>query len=277
MADTVHPPAPSAGDPLVEAAEALDLRILRDYVHTQRRRWPEGGAALRSNAAGVAALDGAGRESRLAGVTGPDAEVELLVGWFARARRSAPQAASAHARCRLVLAPGAPQTLLRALAARGFAYERHALVMWRALADLPAADEAVRVSEAAAGHRAQVVELSARGYLDGALPGPLDLRAAHTWLDLPRATGFVAHRGSEPAGVGVVAVRGAHALLGQVSVLPAHRGHGVHRALLIHRLHRARAAGATVAFATCAPSGPSLGNLRRLGFAISHARISLSD
>lgn len=257
-------------------AERLDHRTLLAYVRAQRRAWPAGGAALRIEPAGIAAVDGAGRDTRLV-AHGPAGDaLDALLAWHAQAR-AATADPSRHPRCRLVLPPRPTPELVDALAARGFAYRSHALVLARPLdAPLPAPDPALDVREAGPEQRAIAARTIARGYLDGAPPGPLDLRAAETWFDLPGAAHLIARRGGRPIGGGAVVIDGTCALLGQMSVLPEHRGRGVQRALVAHRLRHARSLGATRAFATSAPSGASLRNLRRAGFAIMHVRVALS-
>lgn len=266
---------------VVEAADGLDRHILCDYVRAQRRAWPAGGAALRDDPLGLAAVDGCGRESRVALHAAASARdldagaLDRLLAWHAETRAAAAEP-TAQARCRLILPPEPSPTLRRALAARGFAYRSHALVLVRPLRGLRSSPQTRPISDATPEQRALASRTIARGYLDGADPRPSDLRAAETWFDLPGATHALAWADGHAIGGGAVIVHGAHALLGQMAVLPGHRGRGVQSALIAHRLRLAAARGATLAFATCAPHGPSLRNLRRAGFTFSHARISLA-
>ncbi len=243
-------------------------------MRTQRRIWPAGGAACKVSAAGLAAVDGTGRDTRLLVFGSDGAALDELIAWHA-ATRAASTDPSRHARCRLVLPRDASPSLLHALAQRGFVYGGHALVLVRPLADLPAPDATVDIALVDRPQRSLATQVIARGYKDGAAPDPLDLRAAETWFDLPGATHLLAYIDGAPAGGGAVVVVGESALLGQMAVLPAYRGRGVQRALINQRLRHAREQGATLAVATSAPRGPSLRNLRRAGFEISHARICL--
>jgi len=84
----------------------------------------------------------------------------------------------------------------------------------------------------------------------------------------PRMAAAVrATRNGEPAGSGIVIVSSGAASLWSGSVLPAHRGHGIQRALIAERVRIAIARGARVCFSLAEPGGRSARNLRAMGFA----------
>jgi GNAT superfamily N-acetyltransferase len=76
-----------------------------------------------------------------------------------------------------------------------------------------------------------------------------------------------ATRSGEPAGSGIVIVSSGAASLWSGSVLPAHRGHGIQRALIAERVRIAFARGAQVCFSLAEPGGRSARNLMAMGFA----------
>jgi ribosomal protein S18 acetylase RimI-like enzyme len=85
--------------------------------------------------------------------------------------------------------------------------------------------------------------------------------------DHPRiAVAVRAIRGREPAGSGIVIVSSGAASLWSGSVLPAHRGHGIQRALIAERVRIAIARGSRACFSLAEPGGRSARNLRAVGF-----------
>jgi len=84
----------------------------------------------------------------------------------------------------------------------------------------------------------------------------------------PRVVAAVrATRNGEPAGSGIVIVSRGAASLWSGSVLPAHRGHGIQRALIAERVRIAIARGARACFSLAEPGGRSARNLVAMGFA----------
>ena len=76
-----------------------------------------------------------------------------------------------------------------------------------------------------------------------------------------------ATRSGEPAGSGIVIVSSGAASLWSGSVLLAHRGHRIQRALIAERVRIAIARGARVCFSLAEPGGRSARNLAAMGFA----------
>jgi ribosomal protein S18 acetylase RimI-like enzyme len=75
-----------------------------------------------------------------------------------------------------------------------------------------------------------------------------------------------ATRNGEPAGSGIVIMTAGAASLWSGSVLPAHRGHGLQRAIIAERVRIAIARGARACFSLAEPGGRSARNLRAVGF-----------
>lgn len=91
------------------------------------------------------------------------------------------------------------------------------------------------------------------------------------------ASDFVALINGEVAACGSLTILRGIAGLGGAATLPKHRGKGLQRALLIHRLHLARAAGCDFASATAVPDGQSARNLERLGFQLMYTQSVLTQ
>lgn len=75
------------------------------------------------------------------------------------------------------------------------------------------------------------------------------------------------HQG-QPAGAALLHVRGDTALVDGAAVLPEHRGHGLHRALLGARLIKAFHQGARFAFSRTGDGSVSAVNLTRVGMSL---------
>ena len=85
--------------------------------------------------------------------------------------------------------------------------------------------------------------------------------------DHPRAAiAFRATRGGEPAGSGIVVLAAGAGSMWSGSVIPAHRGHGVQRALLVERVRLGLARGARAFCSLAEAGGPSARNLEGCGF-----------
>lgn len=82
--------------------------------------------------------------------------------------------------------------------------------------------------------------------------------------------GWVACAGDQLAGAGGLWLHRGLATLFAAGVAPAWRGRGVHRALLLARLARARALGAELVCMATEPGSASERNLERAGFAVQY-------
>ncbi|MCW2583698.1 MAG: family N-acetyltransferase [Klenkia sp.] len=120
--------------------------------------------------------------------------------------------------------------------------------------------------------RAVFLDVVLAGY--AAQPEVTELvRADHSG---PLVRAFLASVGGRPVAAAAMTVQHGVAVLGGAATLPTHRGSGIQRALLVHRLRAAEEAGAVMATATAAPASPSLRNLERTGFDL-HLRRAWQD
>jgi MOSC domain-containing protein YiiM/GNAT superfamily N-acetyltransferase len=77
---------------------------------------------------------------------------------------------------------------------------------------------------------------------------------------------LIAEREGAPVGVSGLFTRRRVGLLATTAVLPAARGHGVHRALIAHRVRLAAERGCTLVTASANVGSPSAANLEAMGF-----------
>ena len=92
----------------------------------------------------------------------------------------------------------------------------------------------------------------------------------------PRSVSVVARVGGRIVGAGAMAVNDEVAGLFALSVLPAFRRRGIQQGLIAARLNLAAERGARLA---CIGSKPGIGterNVRRMGFALAYAKISMA-
>ena len=134
-----------------------------------------------------------------------------------------------------------------------------------AAAPSPATSAAHHITEAVTAAERQVfLGTLAAGYA-GAPELTRFIMAEHAELAV---RGFVAWRGSEPAGAAAFWLHDGVAVIGGAATMPAARGTGVQAALLRHRLRQAIEAGATAAVVTAAAGSASARNLARAGFVL---------
>lgn len=126
----------------------------------------------------------------------------------------------------------------------------------------------VAIERVAARDAAPLAFLAQSGFGGG---GPIAEYFTRTRIAMLRdhlrtAVAVRATRDREPAGSGIVIVSSGAASLWSGSVLPAHRGHGIQRALIAERVRIAIARGSRVCFSLAEPAGRSARNLRAVGF-----------
>jgi ribosomal protein S18 acetylase RimI-like enzyme len=126
----------------------------------------------------------------------------------------------------------------------------------------------VVIERVAARDAAPVAFLAQSGFGGG---GPIAEYFTRTRIamlrDHPRtAIAVRATRDGDPAGSGIVVLSSGAASLWSGSVLPAHRGHGIQRALIAERVRISIAGGARACFSLAAPGSRSARNLRAMGF-----------
>jgi GNAT superfamily N-acetyltransferase len=166
------------------------------------------------------------------------------------------------------LGPGAAARLLRGAGLREAEPQHHVFVRRGRLAPRERPEPDVGIERVAAGDAAPVAFLAQSGFGGGGPIAEFFTRARIAMLRAhPRtAVAVRATRGGEPAGSGIVIVSSGAASLWSGSVLPAHRGHGIQRALIAERVRVAIARGARACFSLAEPGGRSARNLRAMGF-----------
>lgn len=175
-------------------------------------------------------------------------------------------------------------SLLEGLAARGFAAVRQRASLVRETSDVEAArwPEGVRVAEVPRWDEAALLRFA--DLLDRGLEPPSSrdakgsapaLRATARIAALETTRSFLAWCGDEPVGAATLEAGGDLGVLFGASVLPAHRGRGIHAALIAHRCVVARELGCTLALVESAPGGPTERNATRAGFRLAFTRVRL--
>jgi GNAT superfamily N-acetyltransferase len=81
----------------------------------------------------------------------------------------------------------------------------------------------------------------------------------------------------EPAGVGVMRSDGRSAVFTFAATLPEHRGNGIHRELLLHRMRQAKLQGCRFAVSQCAFQSQSHRNMEQTGMRIGYVRASWGE
>ena len=166
------------------------------------------------------------------------------------------------------LATRAAAGLLREAGLREAEPQHHVFVRPGRAAPRAILEPDVAIERVAARDSAPLAFLAQSGFGGG---GPIAEYFTRTRIamlrDHPRtAVAVRATRDREPAGSGIVIVSSGAASLWSGSVLPAHRGHGIQRALIAERVRIAIARGARACFSLAEPGGRSARNLRAVGF-----------
>ncbi|MDC0716381.1 GNAT family N-acetyltransferase [Nannocystis bainbridge] len=256
----------------------------RDIAVLEERRQAECtvAAALVSEpvAGGFMSVSGPGSWTNQAcglGLAGPvaEAEVDRLVEFYA-SRGIEPK---------LEVCAFADETLLAALAARGFVLREFEAVLARPLtageAFAPALGWPAGITFARVDRkdRAQVeafVEASTCGFRPEGAPVPEALAdASRRMIAEARTECFLALDGAAAVGGGSLDVgEGVAALLG-TSVRASHRGRGIQQALIALRLQAAQARGCAVVCIHSRPGIPTERNAARMGFALVYHKVAL--
>lgn len=180
---------------------------------------------------------------------------------------------------RVEVAAPADGSLAAALGDRGYAVRGFQLV-WTA----PAVPSSVRPPGVAVrplepGEEGVWGEVLARA-LVGAPPGWRPATAGVGPRPAPTSPGsgearFLAVDGGESVGAALVSACEGVALLSAAAVLPAHRGRGIHAALVAERLAWAGSQGCDLAAATVRPGAASQRTLERAGFRCAYPKAIL--
>ncbi len=254
-------------------AGAIDLAVLAARVERAEaeqlaRTGPPGRQAARELAGGLAIWKGTGspcnvvQGAGLSGGVGADEldEIERRLGG---------------GQVRFEVASPAHPSLLGELARRRYRLERLLLVWARAPVRWQPEPGAPEVRELRAGEEQAWVEVFARAFL-GRSPGAA--AEAASLLAVTSAEGtrcFLALDQGTPAGVAIASSHDGVAILSGAGVLPAHRGRGLHLALVRARLAWAAARGLEVAAAATAAGTASQRTLEKAGFRCAYPRAVL--
>lgn len=256
----------------------------RDIAALEERRQAEITAAAAEHsqpiAGGIMSASGVGSWTNQAcglGLAGPvaQAEVDALIEFYER-RGIEPK---------IEVCAFADESLLAALAARGFVLREFEAVLARQLgrdelfAPLSGWPPDIAFGKVDRDDAAQVeafIDASTCGFRPEGAPVPDELAAASRRLIAgPRSQSFLALDGDLAVGGGGLDVgEGVAALMG-TSVRPAYRGRGIQQALIALRLQEARARGCAV---VCIHSRPGIAterNAARMGFALVYHKVAL--
>jgi GNAT superfamily N-acetyltransferase len=183
---------------------------------------------------------------------------------------------------RLHLCPHADPSLNDLARERGFGIQRFMDVLYRPIAadedldpDPGAAVVVRRVDPEDQDQVERIARLVARGFADGADPGPDDLRLERLLITQPGGATFVAELDGQPVGAGTCALGGGGVALFAASVLPELRRRGAQRALIRARMRHGRENGATFATVGASPGAGTRRNAERLGFRLLYTRPTL--
>lgn len=170
----------------------------------------------------------------------------------------------------------APQTYEQ-LAQRGYHLAGVEHVLVRRIATRVAASSAFAIARASeADFRAAFLDAAIHedgtGVVADAFTEATTAAAVDDARGAPGFIDYVAYDAGVPIGAATMHVQGDIALLMGSGTVPAHRGRGVQRALLEHRLMEAYDAGARLAVVTTGTGTRSQANVMKVGFALGYAR-----
>lgn len=114
-----------------------------------------------------------------------------------------------------------------------------------------------------------------RGFFPAGEPSAIDLDIGRLLLGLDSATGWLALDDGKAAAGGAMNIRGKLALLFADATLSAHRGKGLHLALIRARLKCAAELGCDLATASTLPGSISQRNYERAGFRVAYTKLNL--
>lgn len=260
-------------------AERADAARSLQYARSHARLFPGAGTAWMPLAEGCAVFTGTGSPLSKAvgmgagGDIGPK-DIDALESFYQD--HGMPAA--------LDLAPFAGPSLLELLAVRGYTISYFLNILALPLApsehnsspdsSSPSTD-GYHIRRVSAEDEHTWIETVAAGFAGDTKPGREDREIFTTQFHAENAHCFIAEMDGEPVGGGLVAIADGTALLGAASVLPGHRGHGIHRALVRERLAHAAGLGCDLGVTGATPGSVSQRNLQRYGFQILYTRPSL--
>ncbi len=203
------------------------------------------------------------------GITAPFAHAQLVAAERLFSARGE--------RLRIELCSLAAPATYEQLANRDYRFIAVEHVLVRRLGDRPAAASAFTIERAnAADFRAAFLSAAIHEDGTGVVADAFTEATTSAAIDDARgAPGFidyVAREGGTPIGAATMHVAGDIAVLMGSGTVPAHRGRGVQRALLEHRLSDAYDAGARLAVVTTGAGTRSQANVMKVGFALAYTR-----
>jgi GNAT superfamily N-acetyltransferase len=245
----------------IESCEVVATRL---YVRNAQLQFPDLNAQICDIGGGVAAYTGAGSplsESTGVGLWQGSGSVDAgLLTAFYRERGAQP---------RVRLSPHADARFVRALITLGYEPIDYENLMAADLLELLAQrDERVQeMRDATEWSRA-----TGSAFRDGEACDDANLQVGLLICTVPEATALEIRVDEGIAATGCVDFQGEVAGLFAAATAPAHRGQGLHRALVLDRAARAIERGARFARVTARPASASEQNFRRLGFAVLYTR-----
>ena len=259
----------------LDIARAEEPRQARSTAEVAREHASLGG--------GTACYDSPGSWANQACALGldgpvPEAELDALVAFYV----------SRGAEPKVELCPFADKSVIRGLAARGFAVQEFENVLARPLTSLREGDlgpgdpaeglEISLVSPADDATLCLAAEVASSGFRPEGLPMTDDeLALALRVARHPRSHTFLALIDGEPAGAASMEVDGELAVLFGATVLPPFRRRGVQQALIGARLAHGLARGAALGVIHSRPGIPTERNAIRLGFQVAYTKVLLSQ
>lgn len=262
---------------LAARLESLAADEMRRFVDTARRLDPACDAALLEVAGGAAAYLGAGSPVNQAvglGLAGPvnADEASALESFYA----------SRQTRALAIVCPLADQSLIAALAKRGWTADGFENVLvreygdseeFRALGDTAARVEVVEACDDEM--RAVWAQLASVAFSAPLAPHPIQLELGRIVAARPRTRLLLALVDGMPAGTGEFFVEDRVAWLSADATLPAYRRRGVQQALQSHRLALGAEMGCELAVSEATPGSTSQRNMERAGFRVVYTRVDL--
>jgi len=272
---------PLTGDALARICEQTEASHLAEQVHAFARLRPVADARVLPFAGGIAVLSAPEFGHKLNRVTGAALDGPLDAAAIAALERSFEARATG---LEIDLCPYADPGAWPVLAARGYTVESFTNTYAIELATLPDAPATAPDLEIAALDRGDAETFVAAAVAAfSARPSPRSPALLETLARIallrPRTELFVARSAGTIAATAALALletsEGTVAHLFLASTLPAARNRGVQRALLSHRLRRARALGARFATVAARPATTSARNTERAGLRLVYNKPTL--
>jgi GNAT superfamily N-acetyltransferase len=264
-------------DALAHMCEQAEAAHIAEQVRAFARLRPEANAQVQPFAGGVAVLSAPEFGHKLNRVTAAGIGEPLTDAALAAVEQRFAERATA---LEIDLCPYADARSFAALAARGYAVDSftdtYAIELDAAPPPELVSPPELAISELARSDAEAFVSASVAGFSAKAgARSPVLLEAlVRIALLRPHTELFVARRAGAIAATAALALldtrAGPVAHLFLASTLPAERGQGVQRALLAHRLQRARALGARLATVAARPGSTSARNTERAGLRLAY-------